>query len=551
MRANDENSNHRVLIIGIDGGTFDVIRPLADRGELPVLSSLMQNGMWGELESTIPPDTGPAWVSMMTGVNPGKHGIFFFLGGLHDNLRYGRTLGSPDIRFPPLWSVLSESGRRVLFLNVPFTYPPAEVNGTMVSGMLVPDSAQVVSHPPGVYGELEALLGGFPINDWSPDVICSDTSQFHRYFGKTVQFLSEVTEKRKQAALHLLGGRSWDLGMVVFTSVDRLQHLFWEYQDRPDAPGLSQAVQDGYRQIDRAVGEILAAAGRDVTVIIASDHGFGPLKKYFYINKWLEEIGLLAVKKGAGRRKFTVEGTSLRRVLRRLLPGVPAPGWTDRIPVPRPRLAERSLSEQIDWRRTKAYGDPSGGINVNLAGREPEGIVKAGREFEEVLGYVQDRFREVLDDSNTRCIADWIRRKEDLYEGPYMPEAADLYYSLNDRSYLHNTSVDGNRRIGTCTLGTGMHRRNGICIISGPDCRKGIRIEPRITDIAPTALYFLGHAVFEEMDGRVLDEGILPERLASQAVSRLPVGSSGGQRVAFTDEDEERIQQSLKGLGYL
>lgn len=551
MSAHESHRNHRVLIIGIDGGTFDVIRPLVDRGELPVLASLMRNGMWGDLESTIPPDTGPAWVSMMTGVNPGKHGVFFFLGGLHDNLRYGRSLGSPDIKFPPLWSVLSRNGRRVLFLNVPFTYPPEAVNGVMVSGMLVPDSAQVVSHPPEVYDELQALCDGFPINDWSPDVICSDTSKFHRYFDKTVRLLATITEKRTQAALHLLKKEPWDLGMVVFTSIDRLQHLFWEYQDRPDTGGLATAVHDGYRQIDRSIGEILAAAGRDVTVIVASDHGFGPLRKYFYVNKWLEEIGLLSVKKGSDRKKLRFSQTTLKRVLERLAPAVQAPGWTERIPVPRPWFAEMSTSERIDWSRTKAYGDPSGGINVNLAGREPEGIVQGGREFEEVLQFIEERFREIRDGSDDRCIADWIRRKEDLYQGPFLHEAADLYYSLSERSYLHNTNIDGNGRTGACTLGTGMHRRNGICIISGPQCRNNVPIEPKITDIAPTALYFLGEPILEAMDGRVLEEGILPERLAAQPVSRIADAGTGVKEASFSNDDEARIQESLKGLGYL
>ncbi len=535
----------KVLIIGIDGGTFDAVRPMVERGELPALAGLMKNGMWGELESTIPPDTGPAWVSMMTGVNPGKHGVFFFLGGLHDNLRFGNTLGCPDIKFPPLWNMVSENDGRVFFLNVPFTYPPVPVNGSMVSGMLIPDSADVVSYPPGLYAELERLLDGFPINDWSPDIICADIAKFHLHFERTMSFLSSITEKRKKATLHLLQREPWDLGMVVFTAIDRLQHLFWDHH------GLAGAVEEGYRQIDKAVGEIVGAAGRDTTVIIASDHGFGPLRKYFYVNTWLEQIGLLRLKKGVGRKKAIFNTISLKRVIERLLPSVPAPAWTERVRFPRMRLVDRTANELIDWSKTKAYGDPSGGINVNLAGREPEGIVRRGGDQEEVLRSIEERFREIRDDSNTRCIGDWIRRKEDIYNGPFVEQAADLYYSLDERSYLHNTNVGGGAITGDCSLGTGMHRKNGICIISGPQCRNFVRIQPRIIDIAPTTLYFLGLPVFEEMDGRVLEEGILPDRLAEKKITRIAAGKSGRERVSYSSQDEKRIQDSLRGLGYL
>jgi predicted AlkP superfamily phosphohydrolase/phosphomutase len=163
----------RVLVIGIDSGTFDIIRPMVQRGELPVLASLMEKGVWGELESTIPPDTGPAWVSMMTGVNPGKHGIYYFLNDLHNNLESGRPLGSADIKFPPLWSILSSYNKNVIFINVPFTYRP-ELNGIMISGMFVPNYAEVISYPQAVYTELKVKLNGYEIDDWSPEIICSD-----------------------------------------------------------------------------------------------------------------------------------------------------------------------------------------------------------------------------------------------------------------------------------------------------------------------------------------------------------------------------------------
>jgi predicted AlkP superfamily phosphohydrolase/phosphomutase len=129
--------DNKVIIIGIDGGTFDIIRPMVQRGELPVLASLMEKGVWGELRSTIPPITAPAWVSFMTGKNPGKHSIFEFIGDIHKNYT-GRVLSAIDIKAKTIWSLLSDIGKRLILVNLPVTYPPKNVNGIMITGIGTP-----------------------------------------------------------------------------------------------------------------------------------------------------------------------------------------------------------------------------------------------------------------------------------------------------------------------------------------------------------------------------------------------------------------------------
>lgn len=550
---------NKVIIIGIDGGTFDVIRPMVARGELPVLASLMEKGVWGELESTIPPDTAPAWVSMMTGVNPGKHGIFFFLDKLHNNARNGRSLGSGDIKFPPLWSILSMGKKEVIFINVPFTYPPMEVNGIVISGMLVPNSATVISYPPNVYTDLVNKLGEYKIDDWSPEMVGVKRSKIHSHYDKIIEGLSLVTEKREKATLMLLEEKPWDFAMVVFTSVDRLQHLFWKFMNlSPDGynPELLKkyhdVIYDGYRQVDKAIGKIIEKAGKDTTVVIASDHGFGPLEKHFFTNIWLEEIGLLKRKKGISRKKYTMQLTNLHRVLRKIIPDAAVPNWIKRIPIPIPHIQDRDRSELINWQETKAYANPCG-ININLKGREPYGIVEPGKEMEALLAFIQAQFYKLKDESesNDVKIPDWIYRKEEIYRGDYVKEAADLYFSMKDRSYLPDTRISVNVKFNRPSLGSGMHRRNGIFIMSGPLCRKSDSIKPRMIDITPTVLYLMGLPIFEEMDGRVLEEAIDPTYLKSypvKVVSSVEYSSKGS---TYSVEDEEKIAEGLKGLGYL
>lgn len=551
--------NNRVIVIGIDGGTFDIITPMVQRGELPVFASLMDRGVWGELESTIPPDTGPAWVSMMTGVNPGKHGIYFFLDNLHNNLGEGRPLGSADIKFPPLWLILSICKKNVIFVNVPFTYPPAEVKGVIISGMFVPENAEVVSYPQDVYADLSAKLDGYEIDDWSPEMICPDRTKIHLHYDRVVEYVSLVAEKRKRATLMLLENNDWDFAMAVFTSMDRLQHIFWRFintSDNESDPGHSnkfrEAIHAGYRQLDKAIGEILEKAGKDATLIIVSDHGFGPLEKLFFVNKWLEEVGLLRIKSKLSARKFRVSLTNLHRILTKIAGVSDLPEWTKRIPLPIPKMQIRDRSELINWQKTKAYGNQSG-ININLRGREPHGIVERGSECEDLLTFIQEQFSKLVDESEARPskIADWISRKEQIYSGPYVEEAADLYFSLKNRSYLQNANINVNNKFGSAPLGSGMHRMNGVFIMHGPLCRKCNSIKPRMIDVAPTILYLMGLPVLEEMDGRVLDEVIDTAYLKSRPIKMISSVEYSAKGSFYSAEAEEKIKESLKGLGYL
>src|ERR1700745_805664 len=136
----------KIVIIGLDSATGDLIRPWADQGLLPNLRKISENGVSGELESAIPPLTPPAWTSFMTGKNPGKHGIFHFLEPQPGSyaMRYANA-GSR--RSPTIWQLLSSAGRNVGTVNVPFTYPPEQIQGFQISGMDTPSEKSPFIHP--------------------------------------------------------------------------------------------------------------------------------------------------------------------------------------------------------------------------------------------------------------------------------------------------------------------------------------------------------------------------------------------------------------------
>ncbi len=122
-----------IAIVGLDGATWDLAGPFMEAGEMPTLRRLVTRGVSGVLRSTTPPVTFPAWSSFMTGVNPGKHGIFDFTRRLPGTYEIA-FVTSRDRRVPTIWQLLSEAGRRVAVLGVPTTYPPEAVNGIVVGG---------------------------------------------------------------------------------------------------------------------------------------------------------------------------------------------------------------------------------------------------------------------------------------------------------------------------------------------------------------------------------------------------------------------------------
>ena len=151
-------ASEKVILIGLDGATFDLLLPWINEGILPVMANLLKQGAWGGLESTIPPLTPPAWASFITGKNPGKHGVFDFRGPVNDALE-SPLISSRSIRSRKLWEIINAQKKRVGIINIPVTYPPEEVDGFMISGMLTPNNKVCFTHPPDLKDRLIAKIG--------------------------------------------------------------------------------------------------------------------------------------------------------------------------------------------------------------------------------------------------------------------------------------------------------------------------------------------------------------------------------------------------------
>lgn len=556
----------RVLVIGIDSATFDVIEPLVAEGKLPTMRRLMEEGTWGRLRSTVPPFSAPAWASFITGRNPGSHGIFGFLGPLRGEFERSVT-SRLSMRGESLFGVASRNGKRVGVINVPFTYPPEEVNGFVLPGFMGAAGmlGRPATHPRELLQELRDEIGPLRQEVQTLPYFFTDEKD------ELVQEFYRVEEQRKEATLYLMQRYEWDLLATVFISLDRVQHFFWKYMDtRHPAydPGLARrygsVIADFYGYLDRTVEEIIDRAGEDTTVIVLSDHGAGPNTSAFHVNVWLREAGYLRLRP----RSYPLWRIRLPLIAYKAMAKLGVHCFTTMRLFPDLKAVSRKDTDPrkaidpykvIDWERTRAYGGnlAEQAIYLNVRGREPAGIIESEREYYALLDEIEQGLLALRDPDSGEQVVDKIYRRDDVFSGDCISSAPDLLvraqnYACKLTDYIYPRHLFERER-----WHSGSHREEGIFLVRGEGVESGKRLEDAcIMDIAPTALHLLGLPVPREMDGRVLEEAIGASFLARHPVSyeegRGRTVDEGDERGEAIDEEEvEEIKERLRGWGYL
>jgi predicted AlkP superfamily phosphohydrolase/phosphomutase len=571
-------SARRVMIIGLDGATLDLIRPWVEEGILPTFKKLMQTGAWGPLRSIMPPLTPAAWSSFITGVNPAKHGIFDF------TFRRGQSYETSFVHSghrlaPSLWQLAGNAGRRVIVYNVPVTYPPERVNGVLLSGMMTPPGATDASYPPELQQEL---------NDLIPGLVLSDHSFFlpGREAG-LVRELSAIHAQNFKAANYLMQRQPWDLFVMVFQHTDTVEHFLWKHMENhgADLPEsirevVANAIRDCYRDLDTKLGELIQEAGNDTYVMVISDHGHGPMRYGFSVNTWLLEKGYIQLKRDPVTRfKYLLYRAGFTpalvfRILSRLgvAQKIQGTGHSGRNSL-KARVKRIFISiKDFDWSRTRAYSLGSyGPVFVNLKGREPNGIVEPGKEYDAVVDQLISGLKTVQEPVSGSPLFSEFHRRDEIYSGPFIDHAPDLFFlPRNPEYYVAGwDEFDENRwlsQLGDNTGKlhsmvqmrvpyTGTHRMDGILFFSGPGIQSGTEISgASIMDIAPTALSLLGVPVPVEMDGRVLENVMLPELLDRLDITHDSVAGLMPEVPSVADltpEEEDILVKRLRNLGYV
>ncbi len=548
------HGSSRVVVIGLDGATALLLGPWMAAGELPHLAQLTRDGASGSLRSTIRPESSVAWTTFGTGVNPGRHGIFGFA-RQHPRCYVLSFNNSRHVRAPVFWALVGQQGKRVAVVNVPMTYPPSPVNGLLVSGMLTPGPKATFTYPPQLGTELLARIPGYR---FSVDRVGLNEQAW------LAQVKASI-EARQQAVLWLLGQEAWDLFVAVFTAPDRLQHFLWPHLDprhpRHDpaaAAALWPSILACYRALDQAVGEIVAACGAESGVWIVSDHGFAGCHKTFSVNAWLVRQGWLMLKPRAGRRAH--QSLWLRRLrqlpaLRRLKRSLPWIGnW--RLPAQALRV---DPAEWTDWSHTRAFFSDSGGIRINLRGREPLGTV-APAEYDALCEEITASLLALRDPETGAPPVGGVYRREELYNGPYTDLAPDLIVEpVRDdpdpgRNYVLAYGIaPGGALFDVGGDIAGNHALDGICVAWGKRIEPGAQlVGARLVDLAPTICYDLGLPVPAHIEGRVLREAfrprVLTERPVRQVEYELPDGLGF---VSDLTEEALAVEERLRGLGYI
>lgn len=546
----------RLLVIGLDGATLDLVAPWAAAGDLPVLAQLMATGAWGPLRSTIPPATFPAWTSLVTGVNPGRHGVLDFVERVPGTLHV-RFVNGSQRRAPALWSRLSAAGRRVAVLTVPATYPPEPVNGVMVSGFDSPLTSAIDGSfvfPRSFHAEVERLVGRVPFADFQ------EVRTGRRWHERARASLLDGVERRATLTEALLRRERWDACMVVFGESDTVAHHFWRYHDPASprrAPGKhGDAIATVYRALDAAIGRLIVAA-RGATVAIVSDHGSGGAgDRVVHLNRYLASQGFLGFRAGGGSVARAARRLALRAVPFRLQGSL-----LRRLPAAAGRLEGGARFGGIDWSRTAAFSEeldyhPS--VWINLAGRDAHGTVGAA-DYERTRDAVAEALTRWHDGAGMPVV-ERVWRREEVYQGPATERAPDLLLELAapdgySQSCLRSAGPGpALRRLTVAEHGAGKggglngtHRPDGLVVLSGPGVRRTRIGDAKVVDVLPTLLTLAGMPVPEGLDGRCMAAALT----SAPCYEPDPLAEGERQPVPYAEAESRQIAARLASLGYL
>ncbi len=547
-----------LLVLGLDGASFEVIRPMIERGQLPNLGSWMKTGSHAPLRSTQPPVTFPAWSSFMTGLEPGIHGLFDFTQKMPG--RYQVDFVNASHRDGvSLFAQASAAGGRVLVLGVPATFPPESVTGLLVPGFDAPistGSSPEAASDPALYRVIEERAGPWmrpAAKESGSEGELSAKSLLERVDRKTAFAIEALRELRRQGAV--------DLMMVVFSESDTVGHHFWRDHD-PNSPRHDPAASEErkgaieavYRKLDRACGELRREFGEEAACAVVSDHGMGGASRYVVqLNRHLANEGLLRRRRGLGGLS-TRAAKRLRDTAIAMLPSHIAQALFRRARGAAARVESTARFGGFDWQRTLAFSEEANtqpGVWINLAGREAKGCVAAD-DYEAVRDRVIAALHAWRLPDGGPVVASASRR-ESVYRGPHVERAPDIVVELALDAQGYGLSLvptrwddveaeakrDSVRHLGRSEFaggrGRGMngtHRRDGIYIGVGDELEVGDAPKLQLAAMAPILLRAMGLAWQTDADA--------PRPTAFDDATR-----------PYTDDESEIVAGRLRALGYL
>jgi predicted AlkP superfamily phosphohydrolase/phosphomutase len=485
----------KICILGLDCCAPEII--FQDE-RLVNVRRLMDAGVWGRLESVIPPITVPAWMCMSTSQDPGSLGVYGFRNRTDHSYSGLGFVNSASIRELAMWDQVAREGKKSIIMGVPPGYPPRKINGISIGCFLTPDTAtDAFTHPPAIKEKLKELVGDYPVDvkgfrtdnkDWLRDQIF------------------EMSRKQWTVVKWLLKEQEWEYFQYVDIGTDRVHHGFWDSWDKEHVqykPGnpYESVIPDYYLWLDEQIGEVLGLLDDDTLVLLVSDHGARRLDGGFVVNEWLVREGLLVLD------ETPKEVTPFNKL-------------------------------KVNWAKTKVWSE--GGyyarVFFNVQGREPQGVIPQA-QYESFRDEIKKKFEAIADDKG-RPMHSLVFKPQELYHN-VRNIAPDLIVHFGGLAWRSIGSV-GHGRLHVQENDTGPdacnHAQFGMFLLAAPNCPlRGEYEGAKLLDIAPTLLDLAGYDIPPSMQGRSLVAGM----------EKKPPEGFGG------DDKEKIIRDRLAGLGYI
>jgi predicted AlkP superfamily phosphohydrolase/phosphomutase len=571
----------KVFILGIDGATLDVMLPMIQQGELPAFGEIMKKGGYGRLRSVVPPLSPPAWTSFATGKNPGKHGIIGFTRMDTESYKLSLVTGQ-DNRSRTIWELFGNTGKKVIVLNMPMTYPPRPLDGLMISGLDTPDVHSEFTYPKSLKEEIFSKFPQYKINLQLGGYLQND-----RRRRKALRMILENIETRYKVAEYLMDNYPWELFIVKFNNPDIVQHHFWKYMDprHPEYDGesgqdLKDAIPTVYKRLDAVASSLMKKLDKETTFMVMSDHGGGArLNKVFYINEWLQQEGFLhtqATTKEAGNAGM--KGRFIRRLYRglngplSLLFRHTTPQMRRYLKNALPNVFSRlslhfkysGWMSNVDWDKTMAFLAEQECIRINLQGCYPNGIVP-GKRYEAVRDTIIGKLKELTDPETSEKVFEDVLTREEAFGENSHESFPDIQLVTKEAKYdvlgkfRDRPAGDSEGCVTTepyVRVANGMHRPEGIFFMIGPHIKKGVEMKGlHLIDLCPTVLALEGIPLPIDLDGRIIEDAFVDGFFVTNPVQHEEIGESevkmGESEDVYSSDEASLIMNNLKSLGYL
>ena len=490
----------RTLFLGIDAGEPSLIQRWGDEGVMPVLAALRARALWGTTVNAPGIYTGSVWPSFHTGLEPGRHGRYFYRQLVPGTYRTARHPPS-KLTAPVFWSRIGAAGRRVGVFDLPKAPLSRRLTGLQVAdwGLHDPDGPPR-SAPPALAREIVARFGKEPVGHC--DLVAAGADAARQLRDRLV----ERVERKTEIIRHLLAREPWDLFAAAFGDCHCAGHHLWRLHDashpRHDAlqaRALGDPLRDVYAAVDRAIGRVLEAVGPETTVLVLASHGMGPhYGATFLLDDILRRLEGLPVAASSGLRQ-----------LRSLWHRTPA---VVRAPLTRAADSFYHAAEARGRAARRCFlvptNDNCAGIRINVTGREPRGVVRRGAEYDGFCAKLEADLKGIVNVETGAPLVREVVRSKEAFPGSHCAELPDLLVRWNREAPI--------RIVRSPTIGTiereyggirnGDHRNPGMFFAHGPGIAAGRREQPvSITDFAPT-LAALAGVELDDVDGAPIPE---------------------------------------------